>query len=483
MSALSLLLPAAFFLFCSSIPATPQILASQATQAPKQSIRDFEGKYQYRDGLTLFMVSSGGQLAAIIGDSKYRLSAVGKDNFKNPAGDQIPFVRDSFGRIVAFKEGGEEFPRLSPNVPDAARALLSPRPGGAAGKPEDYKYTPPPLLSDGIPVGRAGSTTLSTEVAEQLVNGVIQQKYADVHSLLVYHKGSLVLEEYFYGFNREKPHPMISFTKSVISLLAGAAVDRGMLRADEPVLSRLGYPTLQNPDPRKAKVTLTNLLANQSGLACNEYDRSSPGNETHLFETADWAKAFVDLPVVSEPGIIARYCSGGFFTTGRIVERASGKPLPQFADQVLFTPLGIPRSNWRWSFALSHSDRNTFGQIYLRPRDMLKLGILIQNRGLWQHKRVISSSWIDAATGFQSRIDDSDYGLGIWHRWYNVKTTSGDRRIDTIMLSGNGGQKVYLVPSLDLIVVSTGDAFFVESPVNEMMVRVLLPALMTNDRK
>ena len=114
---------------------------------------------------------------------------------------------------------------------------------------------------------------------------------------------------------------------------------------------------------------------------------------------------------------------------------------------------------------------------------MLKLGILIQNRGLWQDKQVISSSWIDAATGFQSRIDDSDYGLGIWHRWYSVKTTSGDRRIDTIMLSGNGGQKVYLIPSLDLIVVSTGNAFFVESPLNEMMVRVLLPALMTNDRK
>ena len=95
----------------------------------------------------------------------------------------------------------------------------------------------------------------------------------------------------------------------------------------------------------------------------------------------------------------------------------------------------------------------------------------------------MSTSWIDAAVGHQSRIDDSDYGLGIWHRWYGVQTLSGYRRVDTIMLSGNGGQKVYLVPSLDLIVVSTGNAFFVDSPLNEMMARVLLPALMKSGHK
>ena len=78
----------------------------------------------------------------------------------------------------------------------------------------------------------------------------------------------------------------------------------------------------------------------------------------------------------------------------------------------------------------------------------------------------------------QSHIDDSDYGLGIWHRWYNVPTPEGDRRVDTIMLSGNGGQKVFLVPSLDLIAVFTGGAFNAESPVNTIMARVLLPALM-----
>jgi CubicO group peptidase (beta-lactamase class C family) len=275
---------------------------------------------------------------------------------------------------------------------------------------------------------------------------------------------------------------MRSLTKSVISLLAGAAVDRGLLRPDEPVLAKLGYSTYKNPDSRKAKVTLTNLLSCQSGFACNEHDRNSPGNEVNLFETSDWVKTFVDLPMVADPGTAGSYCSGGFYTAGRIIEQVAGKPLPEFANEVLFKPLGIQQADWKWNFTLDRGQRNEFGQIYLRPRDMLKLGILIENRGKWNGNRIVSESWINAAVAHQSRIDDSDYGLGIWHRWYRVQTAMGDQRVDTIMLSGNGGQKVFLVPSLDLIVVSTGSAFFVESPLNEMMARILLPSLIKSEQ-
>jgi CubicO group peptidase (beta-lactamase class C family) len=471
------LLLTVLLLVSATTPVTPRTPA-QVAQTPLRNLAEFEGHYEYRDGLTLFMVASRGRLMAIIGDSKYVLRAAGTDVFLNPPGDSIPFVRDANGRIVAFKEYGDEFARLSSKVPTAKRLRAQPRPTGLDGLPVAYRYVPPARLPDGIRAGEAGSTTLPPEVAEQLVNGVIDGTYPDVHSILVYRQGALLLEEYFYGFDRDRPNEMRSLTKSVISLLAGAAVDRGLLRADEPVLARLGYPTYGNPDPRKAKVTLTDLLSSQSGFACNEHDRSSPGKETNLFETPDWAKAFVDLPMVADPGTVGSYCSGGFYTAGRIVERATGKPLPEFADEVLFGPLGIRRADWKWSFTLDRSQRNEFAQVYLRPRDMLKLGILIQDRGEWKGNRIVSASWIDAAVARQSRVDESDYGLGIWHRWYGVRTSAGVRRVDTIMLTGNGGQKVCLVPSLDLIVVSTGSAFFVDSPVNEMMARVLLPALM-----
>ncbi|HEY7500521.1 MAG TPA: serine hydrolase [Vicinamibacterales bacterium] len=446
--------------------------------ASSMNLAEFEGLYEYRDGSTLYMVAGGGRLLAIIGDGKYPLRPGGPDTFTNGSGDMIPFTRDGSGRVVAFSERGDTFRRRSANVPPDVRALFEPRPRGPDGKPRAYRYTPPARLPDGIRVAEATAKDFPPDAADRLVNGVIDGTYPDVRSILVYHRNALRLEEYFYGFERDRPHQMRSLTKSIVSLLAGVAVDRKLLRANEPVLDKLGYGSYGNPDPRKARITLTDLLSNRSGLACNDHDGASPGNEVKLYEAADWPKAFVDLPMTADPGTVGRYCSGGFFTVGRILERVVGKSLAEFANEALLAPLGVRRDHWKWTFKLDRSHRDDFGQIYLRPRDLLKLGILIQQRGQWQGRRIVSASWIDAAIAKQSRVDDSDYGLGIWHRWYGVRTNAGERRVDTIMLSGNGGQKLYLVPSLNLIVVFTGGAFNAESPVNTMMARVLLPALL-----
>lgn len=449
-----------------------------ATISPGHQLGEYEGAYEYRDGVMLFMVAGHDGLVAILNEATYPLRQTGPDAFTNPSGDPIPFVRDSNGRVIAFREHGDIFRRRSLDVPADARQLLAPRPRTADGTLPVYRYQPPVWRDDGIETAKAEEGGLSADVSERLVNGVITGEYQDVRSILLYQHGALRLEEYFYGYGFDRPHQMRSLTKSVVSLAAGAAIDRGLLRADEPVLQRLGYAAFANPDPRKGRITLVNLLSHRSGLACNDYDPKSPGNETKMYETSDWVKAFVDLPVVSDPGTSAYYCSAGMFTTGRIIECAAGKPLPDFVDETIFRPLGIRRADWKWNFTLDRSQRNEFGQIYLRPRDMLKLGLLIQQRGLWNGTRVISSSWIDRAVSTQSRVDGADYGLGIWHRWYRVKTAAGDRRVDTVMLSGNGGQKVFIVPALDLIAVFTGGLFNRESPENEMMASVLLPALL-----
>jgi CubicO group peptidase (beta-lactamase class C family) len=472
------LLAASLLIAFASTQGQAQTPAGRDSLPPQQNLSEFEGLYRYRDGGSLVMVAGGERLVAIIGEAKYPLRAVATDTFTNPSGDLIPFMRDTAGHIVAFKEHGDTFARLSTVIGAETRQLLVPRPPGPDGRPLPYRCTAPPALTDGIRVGEMGPGTLSCAVAEQVVNGVLDGTYPDVRAIAVHHKGALVLEEYFYGFERDRPHQMRSLTKSVISLLAGAAVDRGLLSADEPVVARLGYTSIANPDPRKDRITLTDLLSNQSGLACDDHDGASPGNEVKLYDAADWPKAFVDLPVLAEPGTSGRYCSFGFITAGRIIELAAGKPLAEFAQEVLFDPLDISPAQWRWTFVLDRSQRNEFGQIYLRPRDMLKLGLLIHQRGVWQGRRVISESWIDAAVAKQSRVDDSDYGLGIWHRWYGVPTANGTQRVETIMLSGNGGQKVYIVPALELVVVFTGGAFNVESPTNRIMARVLLPALL-----
>ena len=416
------------YLLVAAIALTPNLVLAQVPEspAPQRNLAEFEGHYEYRDGETLFMVANGERLVAIIGDSPYVLRAAGTDTFTNPSGQPIPFLRDANGRIVAFKESGDTFARLSSSVPEATRRLLEPRPLGPDGLPVVYRYEPPPRLPDGIRTGEVGPDTLLPEVAERLVNGVIDGTYPDVRSILVYRKGALLLEEYFYGYDRNRPHQMSSFTKSVISLLAGVAVDRGLLRADEPVLARLGYSAYKNPDPRKAKVTLIDLLSNRSGFACNDHDGDSPGNEVKLYETADWAKAFVDLPMAADPGTVGRYCSGGFFN-GSNHRTRNRQAVARVRSRGTVRAPRYPTSRLEVEFRARSQPRNEFGQIYLRPRDMLKLGILIQQRGEWEGRRVVSASWIDAATARQSRVDDSDYGLGIWHRWCTRPTRAGSR--------------------------------------------------------
>ncbi|MGH9629933.1 MAG: hypothetical protein ACRD7E_16570 [Bryobacteraceae bacterium] len=131
--------------------------------------------------------------------------------------------------------------------------MLEPRPRSSDGRTIAYRYEKPAKLPDGIRTSAPGPGTLQQSAAERLVNGVIDGVYPDVRSILLYQKGALLLEEYFYGYNRGRPHQMRSLTKSVISLLAGAAVDRELIRADEPVLARLGYSAYEDPDPRKGE--------------------------------------------------------------------------------------------------------------------------------------------------------------------------------------------------------------------------------------
>ncbi|HEY0930257.1 MAG TPA: serine hydrolase [Gemmatimonas sp.] len=460
------------------ITATASAQGTGSALADSLQLAGYEGQYQYRDGDTLTIVADRGRVVAVLDEAKYPLRAVAVDTFMNGSGDRIPFLRDATGRVTAFRERGDTFTRLSATVPREVRGLLQARTVPVDGSLPRYRCAAPANAADGLRVATPGRATLPCEVAARLVDGVIDGVYPDVRALLVYHKGVLVLDEYFYGYDRDRPHQMRSLTKSVVAMTTGAAVDRRMSALDDRMLDRLGYQTTANPDPRKARITLQDLLTNQSGLACDDHDGASPGNETKLYESADWPRAFVDLPMIAEPGTVGRYCSFGILTAGRMVERATGKHLPRLANEVLFTPLGIKPTQWRWTFELDRSQRNDFGQVYLRPRDMLKLGVLVLQRGRWQGRQVLSETWIDAMTAKHSRVDDSDYGLAVWHRWYNVPKANGSQRVETIMFSGNGGQKVYIVPSLDLVVVFTGGAFNVESPVNTMMAGVLLPAFL-----
>ncbi len=449
------------------------------------ALADYQGVYSYHGGVKLLIVAADTMLFAVLDEAKYPLRQLGGDRFLNASGDTIPFRRGADGVVSGFLERGIYFPRQSrvvdPSIASDVRATA--RPVRADGRPAPYVYVVPADLDDGLAGGDVSDVGMDTAAVARLVNRVVDGTYPDMHAIVVYRGGKLAVEEYFYDYDRDRPHQLRSASKSIISALAGIAIDRGLVEGDTALVTGLlPYERYAHPDPRKASLKLRDMLTMRSGLECNDWDPASPGNESRVYQSADWVKFVLDLPLSEAPGTHGSYCSGNVFVTGRIVERATRMSLPAFAQQNLFTPLGIRARDVRWNFTLDSSNATTFGQVYLRPRDMLKIGILFEQHGNWKGRRIISRDWVARSTAHWSHVGDQDYGYFWWHQWVTIPTTAGTHRVDMVVASGNGGQRIFLVPSLDLVVVMTGGNYNSQSPASAIMVKEILPAILGGSR-
>jgi CubicO group peptidase (beta-lactamase class C family) len=451
--------------------------SAKAQSAPDLHLSDYVGTYSDSPGHTLEIVDGDG-LFAVVDEAKYRLDRSGADRFTTITGQTIPFRRDASGKVTGYEQDGKFHPRVSPGITPESAALARPRPKGQD-DPAKYRYHPPADLHDGIATGDIARSDLGRATADAIVRGILDGTYKDVHSVLLYQHGKLVMEEYFYGYSVQRPHQMRSATKSVVSALAGIAIDRGALTgANERVLPQMAYSSYANPDPRKAEMTLGNFLSMSSGLDCNDHSSTSPGRETVIDDQPDWVKATLDLPVIDNPGTMGYYCSGGVAVVGRLTENAVHMRLPEFAQANLFGPLGIARADWVWNYDLTNADKE-YSQIHLRSRDMLKLGILFAGGGRWRGKQIISASWVRASIAEQSHVDNVSYGYFWWRPWLNVEAPGGSLHVDVVAAQGNGGQKIYLVPQYDLVAVFTAGGYNAEStPPNTIMAKIILPALM-----
>ncbi len=468
-------------LFLLIAPAFGQSAASNTAAQPQAPLADFTGVYAYRDGATVAIVPKNKELVAILDEALYALPRVGGDEFRNGAGQAVRFVRNERGEVLGVKENGDYFPRQTASVPPDIVALTIPRATSAP-----YRYEVPAKLGDGLEVGPAADSGLSLATLEGLVRSIVNEQYPNVHSVLLWRGGRLVFEEYFYGYNRDRTHQMRSATKSFYSALTGIAIDRKKIRDDkQPIAELLPWPpsAYANPDPRKAKITVGDLLSMRTGLACDDRDASSPGNEQLIYSKPDWGKFTIDLPMAAEPGAVARYCSGGVHLAGRMIEAATGGDFLAFARTNLLDPLGF--EGYKWPYQPIAANVNTYGQLYLRPRDMLKFGLLHLNGGRWQGRQLISPSWIERSTSSLTQIGSKGYGYLWWHQRFPITTAGSTQTVDTFLASGNGGQKIFVAPSLQLIAVFTGGNYNADkdSPPNEIMGNVILPELLQQHAK
>lgn len=260
------------------------------------------------------------------------------------------------------------------------------------------------------------------------------------YSLLVVRNGFLVAEGYFGHGSRTKLNDVRSVTKSVTSLLAGIALEKGFFRGLDEPLARFLPEHVDSEDPRRA-ITLENLLTMRSGLRWDEHAHGDL-DPTAMSRAVDSVRYVLQHPVSDEPGQVFRYSTGDSQLLAAALRRATGETPARFAEKHLFAPLGI--TDFRWE---AHRDGLSYGgmRLFLTARDMAKIGQMCLDRGVWEGRQVVPSRWIETSTRAHVRWRGGAYGYLWWVR------------PEGYAAQGWGGQYVYVLPGPRLVVVLTAD--------------------------
>lgn len=362
--------------------------------------------------------------------------ATGKSRFVQPYDSAQRQIAMDFGTPIA----------LTPRTRDQAVGF-SPRSPTIA----SYRYRAPLAEGDGWQTARARDVGMDEELVRAFIERILQTDPnvvpgPRIHSILVARHGKLVLEEYFYGFTADRVHDLRSASKTFTSVMLGVAMDRDpSLTIDTPIDKVF-------PGHAARTITIQHLLTHSSGLACDDDDDASPGNEEVMQNQRnqkDWIRYFLDLPSAHEPGTRYAYCSGGINLAAGIVAKTTATWLPDFFERYVARPLQIERYHMN---LMPNGEAYGGGGIYMRPRDFLKFGQAYLNGGVWNGKRVASTDWVKSSTAHQIRTSEGGSDGFAWHR-YTLK--GGGREHQEYEASGNGGQMLIVVPSLDLTVVIT----------------------------
>lgn len=323
----------------------------------------------------------------------------------------------------------------------------------------------PPALPDGWAVSVPSAQGLRPQPLERMLQAVEGGRLTKIDSIIVARHGRLVLEAYFNGFDRDDPHETRSAVKSILSVLVGIARDRGAIDTlDRRVLSLFPERTgSAEVPPTKARMTIRDLLTMQAGLDVGRDIAAGPWKSDRGGRTDDWVGHVLDLPMGREPGRRFSYNTATSVLLGGVLRQAGGRPVAAFARLNLFDPLCI--TDYRWSFSPS-GQAMTGSQFMMRPRDLAKIGQLLLDRGMWNGRRIVSAAWVDESTRkhvatrpTNAPPDPARDGVGYGYHWWTLKAEDPRGLTARFFASGNGGQKIYVYPGLDLVVVFTGSHY------------------------
>jgi CubicO group peptidase (beta-lactamase class C family) len=222
---------------------------------------------------------------------------------------------------------------------------------------------------------------------------------------------------------------------------------------------------------------LWHLLTMTSGLEWNEgeYGYEDRRNDLiQLWYVSDPVEYILAKPAVARPGARWYYSGGNTNLLGEIIRRTTGQRMDAFAEERLFAPLGI--TSYKWDH-INPDFIHASGNLELRPRDLAKLGQLYLDDGAWQGKQVVSTEWVRQSTQAQTALPGRPSTEGYGYQWWIKHYYLGSTPVRCFYAAGWGGQRIAVLPELDMVVVLTGGNYVGATPVDEIIQEYVLPAV------
>lgn len=262
-----------------------------------------------------------------------------------------------------------------------------------------------------------------------------------------------------------------SVTKSILSILIGIAINKGYIKSiEDSVLDYLPQYHCHITDERKKKLKLHHLLTMKSDIPSIEGGANAL---KMVLGHGDWVQFIFDLPLECAPGEKFVYNLANIHLLSAIITNATGMRTFDFAKRFLFEPLAIHEVYWEKD---GKGVNFGGGNLFMSPFDLAQIGYLYLNNGAWDHKMIVSKQWIEQSLkGYYAW----NYGFYYGYLWYLRNEKTGDEYI-AYSASGAGGQKIYIIPDLDIVIAATSRTSLLKDSsyvFNDVIGKFILPSV------
>ena len=338
-----------------------------------------------------------------------------------------------------------------------------------------------PVLSDTLawPIGSGTIGSIPNEIDYTALHHVLINIFEDkgaahdmnTRAIVVIYKGKLIAETYADGFDKNSVFTGWSMTKSMTNAMLGVMVRQERLNIYEPA----NVPEWSASNDPRRKITIDQLLRMSSGLHWEENYTKSSNATNMLYKKANMGLEAIIQPLQYNPDEMWYYSSGTSNLLSRLIRHTLGDTrYYQFPYIEIFYKLGM-----RTAVIETDASGTFTGSSYMwaSARDWARLGLLYLNDGIWNSSRILPDDWVDYSTTPTPKAPMGEFGA---HFWLNAGETDvpenrswPDVPEDTYSMNGYEGQRVIIIPSVNMVIVRLGQTAADDVDFNELISRII----------